>query len=206
MSRFATMPRLSFGRQATPGDTVPSPKLRRASGRRMAQLAEATDVLAVLPGPDETLEAIQTGRYDLAHLLVVLVDRVGTVDALRIATLSYNANNLSELLALSDSGKVKSITLLCSAFFRQHNRRLFDDTLSEFRQRGHRAAAARSHAKIITLALPGGDRWVLSGSANLRSNGNAEQFSLCRSRELHDYFAAWIEQLVSQHAGDACDD
>lgn len=200
-------PRPTFNRRlAVAGQDVPTPARRRASARRFAQLAEAATVLPHLPGPGESLHGLMTGRYDLMHLLVVLIGRLGTVDRLRIATLSYNGKNLDELLALLDGGKVRSLTLLCSAFFRQHNRRLFDDTLVEFRRRGQRAAAARSHAKVVTLALADGRRFILEGSANLRTNGNWEQFGLVADEPLHDWHAGWIDELVTRHEGDGDDE
>lgn len=196
-------PRLSFGRRPqTPADAVPTPALRRAAARRTAMLAEAADVLTCVPGPGESLHGLMTGRYDLMHLLVVLIGRLGRVDRMRVATLSYNGRNLDEMLALLDGGTVRSMTLLCSAFFRDHNKDLFGKTLMEFRRRGHRAAAARSHAKVVTVALPDGRRFVIEGSANLRTNSNREQFALFQDAELAIWHDAWIDQLVTTHEGE----
>jgi hypothetical protein len=105
------------------------------------------------------------------------------------------------MVALLDSGAVQSLTLLCSAFFRDHNKELWEETLDDFRERGQRAAAARSHAKVVTVATAGGRRLSLEGSANLRTNSNREQFCLTDDAALHDWHAAWIDALVSQHEG-----
>ncbi len=165
-------------------------------------LAEAEDVLTVLPGPGESLHAVMTGRYDFMHVLTALIGRLGEVRAARVATLAYNARNLTELLALLDSGKVRTLTFLCSAFFKSHNQDLWERTVEEFRKRGQRAAAARSHAKIVTLALVAGGRYVLEGSANLRTNSNREQFALFQDAGLHDWHAEWIDALVTAHEGE----
>ena len=200
MTRF-NAPRVRFGRKPA-DDALPVPIIGRAAVRRTAQLAEAADVLDVLPNPGESLHALMTGRYDLMHLIAALVNRLGIIEAARVATLSYNGRNLAELLALLDGGKVKTLTLLCSSFFRDHNRELWEETLSEFRDRGQRAAAARSHAKVVTLAVAGGARYALEGSANLRTNSNREQFALYQDTALHDFHATWIDALVTQHEGD----
>jgi hypothetical protein len=200
-------PPLRFGRRpATPDQDVPTPAMRRAQTRRTIQLAEAAAVLPCLPGPGESLHCLMTGRYDLMHLLVALQGKLGTIERLRIATLSYNARNLDELLALLDGGAVKSLTLLCSAFFRDHNKDLWQKTLARLRQRGHRAAAARSHAKVITLAMTDGRHFVLEGSANLRTNSNQEQLAVFADEQLHDWHAQWIDALVTQHEGEAKED
>jgi hypothetical protein len=196
-------PRPTFGRAAP--DAVPTPHVGKAAARRTALLGQAAEALAVLPGPGETLHALMTGRYDLMHLIAALVTHLGGVQALRIATLSYNGRNLAEMVALLDAGRVQTLTLLCSAFFRDRNKELWEETLEAFRGRGQRAAAARSHAKVVTLATAGGRRLSLEGSANLRTNSNREQFSLTNDAALHDWHAGWIDQLVSQHEGDESD-
>jgi len=198
-------PRPRFGRQPAAEDGPPEPHVGRAAARRTAQLAEASAALAVLPGPGEAVHALMTGRYDLMHLLVCLIDRLGAVDVMRIATLSYNGRNLAEMVRLLDSGAVRRLNLLCSAFFRDHNGELWAETLEEFRDRGQRAAAAKSHAKVVTFAFASGRRLTLEGSANLRSNGNREQLLLADGAGLHDWHATWIDTLVTQHEGDGGD-
>jgi hypothetical protein len=201
---FGAGPRLSFGlRPATDGP--PSPHVDRAAARRTAQLAEAADALAVLPGPGEAVHCPMTGRFDLMHLLVCIISRLGAVDALRIATLSYNGRNLVEMVRLLDSGVVRKLTLLCSAFFRDRNGELWEETLEEFRERGQRAAAARSHAKVVAFEFASGRRLTVEGSANLRSNGNREQLLLADGDGLHDWHARWIDDLVNRHESDGGD-
>jgi hypothetical protein len=204
VNRF-NAPRPTFGRHPT-RDAFPTPLVEKASARRAALLGQAAAALAVLPGPGQTLHALMTGRYDLMHLIAALVTHLGGAEALRIATLSYNGRNLAEMVALLDSGAVQSLTLLCSAFFRDHNHELWEGTLADFRGRGQRAAAARSHAKVVTLAAADGRRLSLEGSANLRTNSNREQLCLTDDAALHDWHAAWIDQLVTQHEGDGGDD
>jgi hypothetical protein len=187
-----------FGRNLI-ADAFPAPIVGRAAARRTAMLGQAAEALAVLPAEGETLHALMTGRYDLMHLITALVTGLGDVEALRIATLSYNGRNLSEMVALIDSGAVKSLTLLCSCFFRDHNKELWEETLADFRERGQRAAAARSHAKVVTLATADGWRFSLEGSANLRTNSNREQFALTHDDAIHDWHAGWIDALVSAH-------
>jgi hypothetical protein len=194
-------PRLKFGRRPL-ADSIPAPQVSRAAARRQAQLAEADDALAVLPGPGEAVHTLLTGRYDLAHVLLRLIDRRGAVDALRVATLAYSRRNLVELLALLDGGRVKALTLLASVFFRDHNGDLWQETVEEFRSRGQRAAAARSHCKVATFAFSSGRRLTLEGSANLTSNANREQLVMVDGPALHDWHSGWIDELVSTHEGE----
>jgi hypothetical protein len=199
MSRFANLPRPSFARRAGLDEKTPTGLMCRGMTRRGVMLHEASAVLTALPGAGEALHALITGRYDLMHLLVCLLGKLGPARAVRIATLSYNGRNLSEMFGILDAPSPPRLTLLCSAFFRDHNRELWEETLEGFRERGQRVAAARTHAKVITLDLVSGAKLALEGSANLRSNSNREQFALVHDAGLHDWHGRWIDDLVAQH-------
>jgi len=92
-----------------------------------------------------------------------------------------------------------------SAFFRDHNTELFEGTLEEFRDRGQQAAAARSHAKVVTFAFASGRRLTAEGSANLSSDSNREQVLLADGAGLHEWHAGWVDALVSAHEGEQGD-
>jgi hypothetical protein len=190
-----------FGTKTSEG--IPSPIITRAKARSTAQIAEAADLLKVMPREGESLHAIQTGRFDLMTMVSVIVAKIGGCDEVRLATLSFNRANLAEMLNLIDTDAAGKVTLLCSAFFRANNKDLWAEALEEFRDRGQRAAAARSHCKVVTLAARDGRRLSLEGSANLRTNSNREQFALTQDTPIHDWHAAWIDELVSRHEGEA---
>lgn len=173
----------------------------KGSRRRMAMLAEARDVLRCLPQPGESVHGLMTGRYDLMHLILIIVESRPEVpiECMRLATLSYNGRNLAEMLRLLDSGRVHQLSLICSTYFAEHDRDLYEETVQEFRKRGQRVAAPRSHAKVVTLAFSDGEKLVLEGSANLRTNSNREQFCLIHDAGLHDWHAAWMDKLITSH-------
>jgi hypothetical protein len=174
----------------------------KQSRRRMAQLAEARDVLPHLPEPGESLHCLLTGRFDLLHLLLVILERKPTaVEHMRLATLSYSGKNLAELLALVDGGRVRQLSLICSAYFARHgDKDLFVETVEQFRKRGLHVAAPRCHAKVFCLDFVDGQKLAAEGSPNLRSNGNFEQLFVANDAGLHDWHSAWIDNLVTTHA------
>jgi hypothetical protein len=174
--------------------------LARAHRRRFAALKAAAEVLDVLPAEGESLHAIMTGLYDLMHLLVVLLQRFDSPCAtLRVGTLSLSRRNVQEMAALLDDGRVQRLDLLTSDFFRRHDDDIFNELVQEFHSRGQRVASSRSHAKVVTMALEDGRRYVLEGSANLRTNHNLEQFCLARDADLHEVYDAWLAGMVSAH-------
>jgi hypothetical protein len=198
-----TVRKLNFGGRpgdAEDADRLPTPALVRSKARRALGIAQAAELLQHLPEPGESLHVVCTSRFDLSDVLNHLIDRHGTADRVVIATLGYNARNLKAMLRWLDAGVVKSLTLLASIFFRSHNGGLWDETLTEFRSRGQRAACCHCHAKVSTLAFADGTRLSIEGSANLCGNGSGrEQFVMVNDAELCDWHAAWITELVGRH-------
>jgi hypothetical protein len=174
--------------------------LARVHRRRFASLKAAAEAVDVLPDEGETLHAFMSGFYDLMHLLVVLLDRfASSCERMGVATLSLSRRNVQEMVSLYDAGKVWRVELLTSDFFRRHDDDIFAELVSEFHARGQRVAAARSHCKVVTLALEDGRRYVLEGSANLRTNRNLEQFALTRDPGLHRFYDEWLDSMVTAH-------
>lgn len=199
--------RVHFGHQPAEdtddnGEGLPKPLTVKAQARRLAGIREAKAVLDCLPSPGESLHAIVTARMDLTDVVNALIDRVGPCERMTVATLGYNAKNLKQMLDWIDTGKVKSLTLLASIFFRSHKGALWTETLSEFRDRGQRTATCHSHCKVIAMQFSDGRAFSIEGSANLCGNGSGrEQFALFNSTELADWHARWIEELVAKHEG-----
>jgi hypothetical protein len=202
MSRFAQLPRPSFGQRIGPDEKAAGVMIARGLARRQAMIRQAAAMVEYLPGPGEAVHGLIVARFDLLHLVVVLLQRLGPCRALRLATLSFNARNLVELVGILDAPNPPKLTLLASEFFRAHNTELWEEAVEELRDGGARLAAARSHAKVVTLDFASGIKLTLEGSANLRANGNREQFALIHDDAVHDWHAAWIDDLVTQHEGD----
>jgi hypothetical protein len=174
--------------------------LGRIHRRRFACLKAAAEAVDALPEEGQTLHAVMSGFYDLMHLLIVLLDRFAVpCERMGVATLSLSRRNVQEMVALYDAGKVRRLDLLTSDFFRKHDDDIFAELVQEFHQRGQRVAAARSHAKVVTLALADGRRYVLEGSANLRTNKNLEQFALTQGTDLHGFYDTWLRSMVDAH-------
>jgi hypothetical protein len=205
-SRF-TPARVHFGR--TPPDDfeddgtgLPAPLRAKAAARRTAGIREAKQVLEHLPGPGESLHCIVTARLDLTDVVNALLESVGPCDRMRIATLGFNEKNLRGMLDWLDTGRVRSLAMVASIFFRSHKGDLWERTLTEFRTRGQSAACCHSHAKVVSMAFADGRAFSIEGSANLCGNGSGrEQFALFADPALTTWHAAWIEDLIRRHRG-----
>lgn len=168
--------------------------------RRMAMLRDASKVVEYLPASaGEATHVLMQGRYDLMVLIVAILGIGKTCQFLRIATLSFNDRNTTEMVELLRTDKVDRLTLLCSEFFQENNRDEFAKAKAQADLWPGRftLAAARNHAKVILI--DGAYKLVIEGSANLRTNGNCEQIAVIRDDALHDWHAEWIETMVRDH-------
>jgi hypothetical protein len=182
------------------GTGLPVPIRTKATARRTAGIREAKQVLEHLPGPGESLHCVVTARLDLTDVINALLETAGPCASMRVATLGFNAKNLRAMLGWLDTGRVKSLALVASIFFRSHKGDLWEQTLAEFRQRGQRTATCDSHAKVVAMDFADGRAFSIEGSANLCGNGSGrEQFALFNDRALMTWHAGWIDELLTRH-------
>jgi hypothetical protein len=195
----AVLKPVNFARRQ-PAQDIPAPlRMRHRPNRRIAALRECREILAELPEPGFALHCIQSGRFDLSDLIDVMLERLGQITHMRIATLSFNGRNTQRMAAWVQGGTVERLSLLASQFFTHHYPALFLQVQGLFPP-PHAVAASRNHAKIICFDCASGAKLSLEGSANLRTNSNREQFCLIHDASLHDWHAAHIDAQVSQHA------
>jgi hypothetical protein len=197
VSRFAASvgPQFGGGRQATA-----TPHVRKAERLRVELLAQAGDALKVLPQPGEAVHCLMTGFYDLMHVVAALAAKEGPCRRLRLATLSYNLRNVAEMERMLTAGTASRIDLVCSTFFRNHNKDAFNRTRDVLAKGGGRRAAAATHAKVSLFDFGERGVMVFEGSANLRTNRSRENLMMTRDRGLHDWHAAWIDEAIGSYA------
>ncbi len=217
-ARFTSAKPLPFGLPSTRADDadspdidtsdldevegLPAPKQIRLKQRKAAGIAEAKAIIDLIPAPGESTHCVCTSRMDLTDVLSAMLERLGRCERMFIATLGFNVKNVMALLEWIDEEAVGSLSLMTSKYFVAHKRAIWDITTRELRKRNQRAAAAYSHCKVVTLAMADGAKYVIEGSANLSGNGSGrEQFALIHHAELHDWHAAWIDQMVSRNEG-----
>jgi len=201
-TRFASPPRPAFGRAAEHAPATPAPTKTKANARYHHAAKTAATLFPELPEAGEAVHALMLGTFDLCQVIVPTVQQLPTCRHLRIATLCFSKRNAAELIGLLDARPGFKLTLLVSAFFRGHNKELFEKFAEELREYPNaRLAAARSHCKVVCFEIGADDGLIFEGSANLRTNGNREQLTAIRDRALHDWHAAWIDELVNAHEG-----
>lgn len=121
-----------------------------------------------------------------------------------ISTLSLSYQNIATLKVLMEENCIKNLNIIVSDFFYSHERNnlvklmyLELDIDNRFQ-----LAVCRSHMKVtlIETLQKGGRKYVLHGSANLRSSDNLEQFMIEENKEQFDMFNNCFENILTNFA------
>jgi hypothetical protein len=170
----------------------------RHTALHLLHVSNAARHLERLPEPGESIHAIMKGNYNAWDLVPAVFKLAGKckIDALHVATLSFNQQNAIELLEMYDRGDVRAVVFLCSCYFEQTSAQEYAIIDVGLRRRGQQCQAARNHAKIILFAMADGRRLIIESSANLRSCRNVEQFCMTADADLYEFHRQWIERMV----------
>jgi hypothetical protein len=122
------------------------------------------------------------------------------VDEMVISTLSMSQNNVDSLANLLNWKFVKNLNLIVSDYFYSHERRMLVPYIYEKLDIDNRfqLSAARIHTKICMFKCANGMKFVMHGSANLRSSGNAEQFVIEENAYLYDFNHQYHSGLIEK--------
>lgn len=192
---------------AQAGRKEPAKKVSRTgNARAFARIRRADECMAgnLFPAAegDQLHLILDSQRLNPGDILVALCRKIGCeVTRLRISTLTLSAErNLLQLLDLVDSKTVKTLSLLVSEFFMAHSPEMWNKIGAAFRERSCLLAASRTHCKICCLDCSDNRAYTLYGSGNLRTAKSHEQLTLVRDREVHDFYAGWIDEQIKLHA------
>ena len=173
-------------------------RVRRSRYSDATATDNAVAIIGKLPKPGEATHILTDGSYQGAAVIPAVLQLAGTHAAeVLIATLSFSKSNVDTLVELIDAKQVKRMAVLCSTYFRAGNEDAFDYGVETLGKRGVKVAAARSHMKI-TLLRVGHDRFVIAGSANLRSCLAVEQIAITNDRGLYGFYRQAIRHIMEQ--------
>jgi hypothetical protein len=163
--------------------------------RRLERAVEAMDRL---PDAGEYVHIVTGAEFRGFDLLPAMLKLAKSerFDALTLTTLGFSRDNLGELCAMVEAGRIppERLRVLCSDFFRRADRGIWQHGAEQARRLGYGFKSCRNHTKII-LASIAGNAYVTESSANLRSCANLEQFCITQSKALFDFHTGWIEQV-----------
>lgn len=121
-----------------------------------------------------------------------------------ISTLSLSQNNVDSLEGLMTHGYIDKLNLVVSVYFWAHERTALLPYIYhhlDVKQDGRfQLAVAGIHTKTVHFKTDGGKCIVIHGSANLRSSGSIEQFTLEENPKLFAFYDEEFQKIVDKYA------
>lgn len=115
-----------------------------------------------------------------------------------ITTLGMGKENVDSIVNLVDYLQCKQVNLIVSHYFHKAERHdVVPYMFQEFAGKPINVAALRSHCKIALVRSGKGD-CVMSGSANLSSSSNAEQFVIQTDPKIVDYVQGRLDEIMNR--------
>jgi hypothetical protein len=166
----------------------------------LSRVPNAVKLVKPLPDEGETIHALMGGDFHAWDLIPAIHGLLSCpISELYITTLGFNHSNNQHLCDMIDAGQVQTAYVLCSEYFRDADRDVYNAAEKRLAERGSMLKAVRNHSKIIAIRpadrLPGWGwraRYTVESSANLRSCNNLEQFTLTNDAALFEFHTKWI--------------
>lgn len=174
--------------------------VRYENAQRMA------DEIDDLAEPGVRCHAVLGGNFIYGDFLEAWIVRHNwLIPDLHIATLSLSRDNIDSLANLLHGGYVERLHLMLSDWFFSAERSrqgLVAYAYQELDFGGDRfqLSVTGSHCKLALIATDQGARYVLHGSANLRSSISIEQLAIEHDPALYEFHRAWLDALERQYS------
>lgn len=154
----------------------------------------ATEAAAEAVGqlrPGMRVIGLTKGQFSMLDLLTALLAQTGPADV-TVSTWTIAKGDADRVATFLANGAVRSFRLVIDRSFPTRYPQYCGTLLAHFGAGAIRMM--RTHAKFALLS---NDRWALTcrASFNLNPNPRCEQFDLDDSREIHDFFDAYVSEL-----------
>lgn len=148
-------------------------------------------------------DVIVSGNFIFGDFIeAFIVKNNAKVPRMTISTLSLSQDNVDSLVNLIVGGYVEELNLIVSAYFYSHERGSLIPYIYQELDRDDKfqLAVAGIHTKTCHFETAGGKKIVIHGSANLRSSGNIEQFTIEENGELYGFYDGIYNEIINRYA------
>lgn len=123
-------------------------------------------------------------------------------ESMTITTLSLSQENIDSLSNLIQKGYIRQLDMVVSDYFYSHERHQLIPYMYRALDIENRfqLSVAFVHTKTVHMTTLGGKKIVIHGSANLRTSGNCEQFTIEENPELHDFYEERFRPIIDRFA------
>jgi len=118
------------------------------------------------------------------------------VEEIWLTTLSLNRHTFDTLDKILP--KITKNILVSSYFLATDSDQILFKLKEENRLKNYQIGFFRNHTKMV-LIKSGENCFLFTGSANLRSSGTIEQFSIYNNEKLYNFNQNWISELIAKY-------
>ncbi len=151
----------------------------------------------------QRFDAFVSGNFIFGDFIeAYLTTQVARAKKMTISTLSMSQNNVDSLANLMHAGYIGELNLVISVYFWGNERNSLIPYIYQKLDIDNRfqLAVAGIHTKTCQFESEGGRKIVMHGSANLRSSGNMEQFTMEENPELYDFYDEKFSLILNKYA------
>lgn len=151
------------------------------------------------------VHAVVSGNFIFSHFIrALLMEHNIRATRMVISTLSMSQDCIEALRDVCDLGYCDRLDLIVSAYFYSHERHqlipyLYESLDNDQSTAEFQLAVAGTHCKTVLIETEGGSKLVIHGSANLRSSGCLEQFSIEENPDLFDFHMGYSERILETY-------
>lgn len=151
----------------------------------------------------ERVDAFVSGNFIFGDFIeAFMMAKNARANSMTVSTLSLNQNNVDSLAGLMRTNHIGKLNLVVSVYFWGNERNSLIPYIYEQLDIDNRfqLAVADIHTKTVHFNTSGGRKIVMHGSANLRSSGNIEQFTIEENPELYDFYEEKFSKILEKYA------
>lgn len=152
--------------------------------------------------PGERVDALIAGSFIMGDFIMAyLVENKLRADYMLVSTLSLSERNILAFAKLFEHGYIGQLDMMLSTYFFANEyhglvRYLYRELDKDNR---FQLAVSDIHTKITMFHVPDVGKFVIHGSANLRSSQNVEQICIENNPELYDFYTDAFTQVIDVH-------
>lgn len=152
--------------------------------------------------PGERVDALIAGSFIMGDFIMAyLVENKLRADYMLVSTLSLSERNILAFAKLFEHGYIGQLDMMLSTYFFANEyhglvRYLYRELDKDNR---FQLAVSDIHTKITMFHVPDVGKFVIHGSANLRSSQNVEQICIENNPELYDFYTDAFTKVIDVH-------
>lgn len=188
------------GRQKPSGIVSLKEKLKEEVKKKLNSRIKAINAQTIkdyIPNKEEFCFFLMSGNCEFVDYIYEFIKYIGQKPLnITMTTLSLNERTFKCLETIECQNKIN--ILVSSYFLSTDTKGILPKMLKDGGLDNYEVGFYRNHTKMVLIEFKN-QKFVFTGSANLRSSATIEQFCIFNSDELYDFNYEWVSRLINQY-------